>query len=120
MEMDDLLTAMDRTGANLAKLEDIWRRAALRPLSHSGVASYVAPHTSSSSDTSRRYDYKRRLLTTQRGRNVPVKNLTQRVSLSNARVAGQKAARTRNRNRSLALRPPPAHPLNECSHYAAL
>jgi hypothetical protein len=26
--MDDLLTAMDRTGAHLAKLEDVWRRAA--------------------------------------------------------------------------------------------
>ena len=28
MEMDELLTEMDRTSANLAKLEDLWRRAA--------------------------------------------------------------------------------------------
>ena len=94
-------------------------RAALYPLSHSDVASHIA-HDTSSSDISRRYDYKRRLPTTQPERSVRVKSLTQRANLSNVRVVGQKAARTRNRNRSLALRPPPAHLLSECPHYAAL
>ncbi|MEO7195368.1 MAG: hypothetical protein ABIZ05_11180 [Pseudonocardiaceae bacterium] len=28
MEMDELLIAMDRTAANLAKLQDVWDRAA--------------------------------------------------------------------------------------------
>jgi hypothetical protein len=27
VELDDLLSAMDRTAANLAKLEDVWNRA---------------------------------------------------------------------------------------------
>lgn len=67
MQMDELLTAMDRTSANLTKLEDLWRRATSAHRTLSGLRPGVRrpPPSLAGPDgwpaAHRRLDYHRRV-----------------------------------------------------------